>query len=270
MRQTHCPAIFGVVFRNHQRMLAVLHEGEFMNRTAGVLPIQAARPRTRFARLGLMLAASAALLLTACASPSTTPAASHAGIWGDAAGTGAPYLELDDDGKLSGTDGCNRLIGTWKADGNDITFGELASTRMACEGVDAWLAGAVSATITDTTMTVIGADGSEIGALDRAATDDAPESEEFLGTWGPDDASQPHLVISADGRFTGSDGCNTLAGSWTLNGETLQFDQAVSTLKACPGVTTTLGTLAAATVDDDTLTVLDAAGAAIATLNRTA
>lgn len=229
--------------------------------------------RPRLTKVGILLAASAALMLTACVSPAATPtppAASHEGVWGDPHGVATPYLELDDDGKLSGTDGCNRLMGTWKATGNDITFSGLASTRMACEGVDTWLSGAVSAKVTDTTMTVIGADGSEIGALDRAAIDDAPESEEFLGAWGPDDASQPHLVISADGRFTGSDGCNTLAGSWTLEGETLQFGQAVSTLKACPGVTATLGTLAAATVDDDSLTVLDAAGATIATLNRTA
>lgn len=240
-----------------------------MNRVAEMSKALPATTRSRLKMVGLVLTASTALLLSACASPAA-PAASPDGIWGDAATAGAPYLELDDSGKLSGSDGCNRLMGTWKANGSEITFGPIASTMMACQGVDTWLSGAASAKITDTSMTVLGADGEEIGSLDRAASDDEPESEEFLGTWGTADPAQEHLVISADGRFAGSDGCNTLIGSWTLKGETLEFGQGVSTLKACPGVEAKLGTLVSATVDDDTLTVLDAGGATVATLKRSA
>ena len=142
-----------------------------MSRATRISMNRPARPRTRAARLGfaIVLAANAASILTACASSATAPAASHEGTWGDSASDRSPYLELDDDGTLTGTDGCNRLAGTWKATGNDIAFGEFASTRMACDGVDTWLAKAVSAKVTDSTMIVIGADGSEAGSLERTA-----------------------------------------------------------------------------------------------------
>jgi len=37
------------------------------------------------------------------------------------------------DGNLSGSSGCNTYIGPYKVDGDSITIGPLASTRMACE-----------------------------------------------------------------------------------------------------------------------------------------
>ena len=92
-----------------------------------------------------------------------------AGTWGDAADTAAPSLDLADDGSFSGTDGCNQLNGSWSVDESDhVQFEDVASTRMACDDVDTWLAGLSEATIADDTMTVLGQDGAEIGALERA------------------------------------------------------------------------------------------------------
>lgn len=45
------------------------------------------------------------------------------------------YLQFED-GKLSGSDGCNQLTGPATVRGDTITFGEIASTKMACPGVD--------------------------------------------------------------------------------------------------------------------------------------
>ena len=142
-----------------------------MNRVASISTTRTSRARTRPTRLalGLGLAASAALILTACASTTPGSAGSPEGTWGDAASANTPYLELGDDGRLTGTDGCNRLTGTWKVAGDEITFGPLASTRMACEGVDTWLSNAVSAKISGSTMTVTGSGGAEIGSLERTA-----------------------------------------------------------------------------------------------------
>lgn len=36
------------------------------------------------------------------------------------------------DGRVSGTTGCNRISGTYEIDGNVVTIGPLATTRMAC------------------------------------------------------------------------------------------------------------------------------------------
>ncbi|GAA1956031.1 META domain-containing protein [Agromyces allii] len=91
------------------------------------------------------------------------------GTWGDTSDTSAPSLVLADGGGLTGTDGCNRLTGTWTVDESDhVEFHDVASTRMACEGVDTWLEGLSQATVADDTMTVLDQDGSEIGTLERA------------------------------------------------------------------------------------------------------
>ena len=90
------------------------------------------------------------------------------GTWGDTADTTAPSLDLADDGTFSGTDGCNQLNGSWTVDEADhVQFEDVSSTMMACEDVDTWLAGLTEATIADDTMTVLGQDGTEIGALEQ-------------------------------------------------------------------------------------------------------
>lgn len=116
----------------------------------------------RLRQLGVAVIASAAL--AGCAGQG---GAEPVGTWGEEA-DGQPQLVLAEDGTLSGTDGCNRLMGTWEADGDTVTFGETASTRMYCEGVDDWLLGLSSATISGSTMTVLDADGATIGKLEKS------------------------------------------------------------------------------------------------------
>jgi len=95
------------------------------------------------------------------------------GTWGDATDTTAPSLDLTDDGSFNGTDGCNRLNGSWSVDEADhVQFEDVSMTMKACEGVHIWLTDLTEATIADDTMTVLGQDGAEIGTLDRGA--DAP------------------------------------------------------------------------------------------------
>ncbi len=89
------------------------------------------------------------------------------GVWGPG-GEGQPQLILEEDGAFSGTDGCNNIFGTWKetSDGQ-IEFGDVGSTMMACEGVDAWLSAMSTGTIDGTVMHVEDSSGTQIGTLDR-------------------------------------------------------------------------------------------------------
>jgi len=97
------------------------------------------------------------------------------GTWGDPSKDASPYLELEDGGSFSGSDGCNNLTGTWSVDeGEQVLFEDVASTMKACEDVDDWLAHLDAATVSGDTMTVLGQDGSEIGQLER--TSDEPTS----------------------------------------------------------------------------------------------
>ena len=42
------------------------------------------------------------------------------------------YLVLQERGRVYGSDGCNRVAGTYQLKHAAVTFGEMASTRMAC------------------------------------------------------------------------------------------------------------------------------------------
>ncbi len=76
-------------------------------------------------------------------------------------------LVLAADGALSGTDGCNQLVGSWSQTGPTVDFGDVGSTRMYCAGVDTWLSGLATGTLDGTTMHVLDVDGTEIGTLTR-------------------------------------------------------------------------------------------------------
>lgn len=110
-------------------------------------------------------AAVAALTLTGCSAASS----SAVGNWGDASQSDQPSLELSKDGKVTGTDGCNRLMGSFTEEGDTVQFKQLASTMMFCEGVDTWLSKADTATVSGDILTVNDETGAQIGTLARAA-----------------------------------------------------------------------------------------------------
>ncbi|SJN11224.1 hypothetical protein FM113_11395 [Leucobacter sp. 7(1)] len=107
------------------------------------------------------LAAAALLAFTGCSA-----GASFAGTW-TGSGAEAPQLEIAEDGEFTGTDGCNRLMGTGEIAEGTLDFGQFASTRKLCEGVDTWLSAAGSATVSGDTLTVLDTSGKEIGTLTR-------------------------------------------------------------------------------------------------------
>ncbi|MGF6834834.1 heat shock protein HslJ [Paenarthrobacter sp. TE4293] len=121
-----------------------------------------AQTQTRMFR-AVSLAFVAAAVLAGCAGSGTSP---FVGVWGDTSDAKQPSLDMKSDGQATGTDGCNRLVGSWKEDGKTITFGGFSSTRMACEGVDTWLSNAATAKIQeDGKLAVFGQDGTQIGIL---------------------------------------------------------------------------------------------------------
>ena len=113
---------------------------------------------------GGIAAAAVLCLLAGCAG--TPSGAALVGTWGSTAAK-QPNLTIENDGSFSGTDGCNRLTGRGSIDGNSITFGPIASTMMACTGVDEWLGKAVTGTAKGSTMVVYDMSGNQLGTLDK-------------------------------------------------------------------------------------------------------
>lgn len=115
-------------------------------------------------KFGLVAALSTILLMSACAAGNSA-SPSPVGTWGETM-DGKPQLVIEESGTLHGTDGCNRLVGNWaEADGN-ITFSQLAGTRMFCEGVDTWLSDAASAKIVNKSLEVQNDKDAKIGTLE--------------------------------------------------------------------------------------------------------
>lgn len=224
----------------------------------------------------------ATLALAGCASGAGGEPADPVGSWGDTATRSEPSLVLADDGILTGTDGCNRLRGGWSADGQTITFEQVASTRMACPDVDTWLSGLATATVDGQTLTILDASGAELGTLERSRYLSSPAAEEpapadpatFVGTWGTASTDtapgEPFIVIAEDGTASGSDGCNSFGGvSWKVDGTGLVFDGGYQSLMACEHVDQWLNQRATATLDGDTMVFFDESGAEIGALPRT-
>ncbi len=105
---------------------------------------------------------------TSSETPPTAPIEeSIIGVWGDPSAQGKTSLEFTEDGRYSGTDGCNRVGGSWEAESERALLGPMVSTMMACEGVDTWLIDPDTATVSGDTLVIADKAGNELGTLDR-------------------------------------------------------------------------------------------------------
>lgn len=118
------------------------------------------------AKLIVIALVASVTILTGCAAAGSAADAGIPGVWGASPESGDAYLELADTGEFTGSDGCNRLMGSWSTENEtSVTFTGIGSTRMACENVDTWLAAAASATLDGQIMTILDETGADIGTL---------------------------------------------------------------------------------------------------------
>lgn len=114
------------------------------------------------------VAVAAAVIAFALAGCTPATASPFVGTWGASTESAQPSLELSADGEVVGSDGCNRLVGTWSEDDGVARLNQLASTRMACLDVDDWLSRADSARIVAGELIIRDAEGTEIGVLEAS------------------------------------------------------------------------------------------------------
>lgn len=89
---------------------------------------------------------------------------------------------------------------------------------------------------------------------------------------------EPNIVLhTAENRMTGSGGCNSISGTYELNGDNLKFGQTISTMMACVnGITTEQAMLKALSqtrrykIMGQNLDLLDEAGKSLARLEAVA
>jgi heat shock protein HslJ len=160
-----------------------------------------------------------------------------------------PTMAFAAEGDVRGTSGCNLYRATYHTTGDAIAIGELASTEMACDPARNAQEQAFTLALTSVTSWRIADDGSlELGgasAIVAQATDVEPTGAvappELPGTsWtlvdlaGETVAVSPTIAFGADGTVSGSAGCNTFNGTYTIDGSAVSFGPLATTRMACP------------------------------------
>jgi heat shock protein HslJ len=151
-------------------------------------------------------------------------------------------------GQVGGTSGCNQYRGTYVRNGDQLTIQpNVASTLIACPAPQSAVEAAylkvlptvATYAINDTTLTLSNAAGKVVLVYDHIA------GEQILaGDWEVTALRIPNAISSPvpgstltmsfkDGQVSGSSGCNTYSGSYTVNGDQLTFGPMATTRKAC-------------------------------------
>ena len=193
------------------------------------------------------LAASLALFaLASCGSgaptqTSTTARPKFEGIpWADSSGASITF----ENGKASGSTGCNRFSASYSGSGSELTFGPIATTQMACIGANQAQEQAFlrkleqvrSVAFSNGTLILSDGDGKELLRFTEASP---------TGNWTVTAFLQANAVsspivdtkITADfdgqGNLTGFAGCNDYHGTYTLEQNRLQISALGATSKHC-------------------------------------
>ena len=160
-------------------------------------------------------------------------------------------LSFGEEGRRIGADaGCNHIGGDARVENGRLVAGDMAMTAMGCDGgrseQDDWLVKFLTGTPTvriSGTELMLANNTTEIRLLDRTVADpDRP----LIGTrWVVESvidrdtsSSIPqgavaHLLLNADGTFTGNTGCNHMGGGAVIAAPTIRFAGVFTTKMAC-------------------------------------
>lgn len=153
------------------------------------------------------------------------------------------------DGEVTGSGGCNTYGGSFTVDGDTISIGPVRSTLKACMGpamsVEAAYFAALEQTaafrIDRSTLTLSDADGQALLTFEETqeaalagptwqATGINNGAEAVVSAL---EAAEVTAVFAEDGTVSGSSGCNTYGGSYTVDGSSIAIGPLASTEMAC-------------------------------------
>ena len=160
-------------------------------------------------------------------------------------------------GRVSGSDGCNRLTGSFQLKGDRVTFGQMAGTMMACldsseiEGPfrDA-LKNASRLTVVGDRMELFDAAGTRLAAFAAESEPSEPTASAALPgtswqlvkfqsmddtTLTPDDRAKYTIEFADGGKLIARVDCNRGSGTWKSSGPSqIEFGPLALTRAQCP------------------------------------
>lgn len=166
----------------------------------------------------------------------------------------AIYFTLNSkDNRVNGYSSCNTFMGTYKLEGTQISFSQMASTRMACPDSEINESEILSVfetadnfTIADGKLSLNKARRAPLAVFVKEVTNE-PIVEKYwkLKTlegkevkMSENQTREIYFTLKAeDNRVVGFAGCNNITGSYTLQeGNRIRFDKMATTLMMCPDV----------------------------------
>jgi heat shock protein HslJ len=182
-----------------------------------------------------------------------------------------PFLTFAPDNSWVASDGCNRVRGTWELDASgDLTTTAGPHTLMACDGAQLPTAIELATGVEtdgDDVLILVSSEGSTETRLVRTTDRTVGLHGLPIGYWVEDRTpTAPFLNFSADGSYSGEDGCNVIFGSWEAADDVVTFSDSGSTLRFCEDVDDWLSNAATGTIRSGVMTVQDAGGAVLGQL----
>jgi heat shock protein HslJ len=155
------------------------------------------------------------------------------------------------DGKLSGNSGCNTYTSSYQLEGNKITIGPAATTRMACEPAVmeqetqylAALQSAATYRIDGSKMEMRTADGALAATFQKAPSGSDALAGSAWNVISYNNGKQAVVSVmlntsitadfGVDGMLTGNGGCNNYAATYQTDGAKISIGPVNSTRMAC-------------------------------------
>lgn len=154
-------------------------------------------------------------------------------------------------GRVTGSGGCNRFAGGWRAMPDGLAIGPLAGTMMACDEAAMAVEAAFHARLAEVARAMVGGESLDLLGADARvllrfhASGVTLAGVRWIATGVNDGRGGVASVLGGseisaefsgeDGRVAGSAGCNRFSGTWTADGEGLTISPLASTRRLCPG-----------------------------------
>ena len=160
---------------------------------------------------------------------------------------GLPYLNFSSNTQLNAFDGCNVANGKVDVTTNELTFGNLATTMKACQGVNdaafhTYIKDKVKYSVNKDELMILKNNVPVMKFNRVAALNGTWVLEEFITkdrsakTVAMRFPNKTPMLTFANGNLTGNDGCNNLSGNYTVNSNVLSIGNIASTRMMCEGV----------------------------------